>query len=143
MALRLFANGPWHPASVALTAIPILFALHRLLKQPCRPSKVPRNQERVLILGASSGIGRTIAHLYAARGARVCVVARRQVQLDQVVEECKKKAGLPDEDTSSRMVLGVVADFANVGDMVRVRTAVESGTLGFSLSESHLTFLFV
>jgi NADPH:quinone reductase-like Zn-dependent oxidoreductase len=139
---QAFTKRLWHPASVVLTALPILFALHHLLKQPCRSSKVPRTQERVLVLGASSGIGRTIAHLYAARGARVCVVARRQAQLDQVVEECRREAGLPDGDTLSRKVLSVVADYANVGDMVRVRAAVESGTLHCSLYESELTISF-
>ena len=39
----------------------------------------------MLVLGASSGIGRAIANFYAARRARVCVVGRRKDKLDEVL----------------------------------------------------------
>ena len=130
MPLRLFSDRQWHPASIILAAVPILFTLHRILKNPCRFAKVPKTKERVLILGASSGIGRAIAHLYSARGASVCVVGRRKAQLNQVVEECSNLADGDKTGTerTMRKVLGIVADFANVEDMLRVRTTIEQGT---------------
>jgi NADPH:quinone reductase-like Zn-dependent oxidoreductase len=104
--------------SFLLASIPILYSIHRLFcrpRQTSRSSKISHSSERVLILGATSGIGRAIAHQYAERGARVCVVGRRQLQLDEVVLECGNKC------------FGVRGDFANVEDMVRIRAAVEGG----------------
>lgn len=47
---------------------------------------------RVLVLGASSGIGRATALALAARGARVALAARRREQLDHAVSEAKGDA---------------------------------------------------
>ncbi|KAJ3053461.1 hypothetical protein HK097_004212 [Rhizophlyctis rosea] len=44
--------------------------------------------ERIVIIGASSGIGYQTALRYAARGARLLVVARRKQLLDNLVSEC-------------------------------------------------------
>jgi len=115
-------------ASILFAVLPALFTLRRLLKRPHRPSKLPKNSERVLVLGASSGIGRAIAHQYSERGAKVCVVGRREQKIAEVLEECKGlspegKAGLSDDTR----VLGISADFANMDDMIRVRTALETG----------------
>lgn len=106
--------------SILLAAIPILFAIRRTLQQPRRFLKISKNEERVLILGASGGIGRAIAHIYAARGARVCIVGRRKTQVDDVVAECSVASG-------TRSAFGVVGDFSNVDDMIRVRDALKSG----------------
>jgi len=40
-----------------------------------------------LVTGASSGIGRATARLFAAEGAQVVVAARRQAELDSLVDE--------------------------------------------------------
>lgn len=67
--------------------------------------------ERVLILGASSGLGRALALHYIRRGARVCAVARRADKLQELeLEGC----------------LVQVADMTVVDDMIRVRTAIET-----------------
>jgi len=53
-----------------LFILPIL----RLLKArplPSREKVLPPIQERVVLLGASSGVGRDLAHAYAKRGARM------------------------------------------------------------------------
>ncbi|KAF8880902.1 hypothetical protein CPB84DRAFT_1792194 [Gymnopilus junonius] len=78
-------STPWRNTSLAI--LPILLILHRVLKRPTRPRKVTKLGERVLVLGATSGVGRTIARQYAARGARVCMVGRRAVLLDEVERE--------------------------------------------------------
>jgi len=43
----------------------------------------------VLVTGASSGIGRVTARAFAARGAVVVAVARREALLEQLVAECR------------------------------------------------------
>ncbi|KAF3763966.1 NAD(P)-binding protein [Cryphonectria parasitica EP155] len=77
---------------------------------------LPHNEqeERVLILGASSGVGHTIAKKYAQRGAKVCVVARRADKIKALEAECGKEC------------LGQVADMTVVEDMVRVRDAISA-----------------
>jgi short-subunit dehydrogenase len=112
--------------ATALAILPVVYILHRLLKAkaPVRPSKVAKETERVVILGASSGIGRSIAHLYAERGARVLVVGRREGQVNEVVDECKQRAeGI--DDSKGTKILGSTGDFASVDDMIKLRTMVE------------------
>lgn len=84
-----------------------------------RPNVIPVNTERVLVVGASSGVGRAIALKYAKRGAQVAVMGRRKPELDKVVEECK--------DAGSSKVLAVVGDFADVDAILNARKAIEKG----------------
>ncbi|MCT7722339.1 MAG: SDR family NAD(P)-dependent oxidoreductase, partial [Lactobacillus crispatus] len=44
----------------------------------------------VVITGASSGIGRSIALESAGRGATVILIARRKNQLDEIAAEAKE-----------------------------------------------------
>jgi len=44
---------------------------------------------KVLITGASSGIGKATALLFAKEGAGLCLVARRSKELSQVASECR------------------------------------------------------
>jgi NAD(P)-dependent dehydrogenase (short-subunit alcohol dehydrogenase family) len=46
-----------------------------------------------LVTGASSGIGRATAELFAAKGARVAVAARRQAELDSLVADIDARGG--------------------------------------------------
>ena len=110
--------------NLLIAAIPLIIALYRLRSKPRRVLKVPYTQERVLVLGASSGIGRSVARQYSSRGARVCVVGRRAALLDDVVKECRNARPVKDCDED---VFSVAADFSSPEDMVLVRSVIEDG----------------
>ena len=65
-----------------------------------------------LITGASSGIGRATAELFAAKGARVVVAARRQDELDSLVAQIEARGG------TASAVRTDVSVSADVGRMV-------------------------
>lgn len=58
-------------ALYALLAIPILFRLLRARRGPSREVIIPPSEERVVLLGASSGVGKDLALEYAKRGAKM------------------------------------------------------------------------
>ena len=68
----------------------------------------PINQQVVAVVGASSGIGRETALLFAKKGAKVVVSARSQVGLSSVVEEIQSFGG------DAMAILADVADFGQV-----------------------------
>jgi short-subunit dehydrogenase len=71
---------------------------------------------RVIIFGATSAIAGEVARLYAARGARLCLVARNAEKLARLALE------LPSEGVTS-----AVADFANLGNAEAVvRAAIDA-----------------
>lgn len=90
-------------------AIPTIGLLRRIT---ARRRKLAASAERVLVLGASSGVGHAVARQYARRGARVCVVARRLDKINALAAECGDGC------------IGVAADMSVVGDMVRVRETI-------------------
>ena len=57
-------------------------------------TRIPLRGKRVLITGASSGIGEAGAEAFAAEGAEVIVVARRADLLDEVVTRIAER-GVP------------------------------------------------
>ncbi|MFT3768175.1 MAG: SDR family oxidoreductase [Minicystis sp.] len=71
----------------------------------------PINQQVVVVMGASSGIGRVTALRFAEKGAKVVVAARNQKGLDAVVAEIERKGG---------EALAIVADTARVEEVKRV-----------------------
>ncbi|XXH02166.1 hypothetical protein Hte_008534 [Hypoxylon texense] len=110
----LSTSDSFHLKSTALFAIAVsagLYAVGRLVqaRAPNRHRGIQPREERVLIIGASSGLGRNIAKQYAARGARVCIVARRAEQLSVLANECGQRC------------IWEAADFGNAKDMARLR----------------------
>ncbi|KAF8654630.1 hypothetical protein AX16_003511 [Volvariella volvacea WC 439] len=95
---------------------------HKVLRRRrARTNKIPKHDERVLVLGATSGIGRSIAVEYAKRGARVCIVGRRKDKVDEVIEECRSAS----TGANGVRMLGIPGDFSSAEDMIRVRDAIE------------------
>lgn len=77
-------------------ALAILFA-HYVYTQKQgqdRKNKLNPKDERVVIVGCSSGIGKDCALKYASRGAKLVLFARREELLKQVAKECQE-AGSP------------------------------------------------
>ena len=64
-----------------------------------------------VITGASYGMGRAIAELFAEEGAAVVITARHQDKLYRVVQEIRQKGG---------KAVGVVADVCSTEDTRRV-----------------------
>lgn len=87
--------------------------------QKDRRTVVQPKQERVFVVGASSGIGRQIALDYAARGAVVVVMGRRKTELEGVKDDCKAAGALK--------AIAVVGDFAAVDDVMKARETIQRG----------------
>jgi NAD(P)-dependent dehydrogenase (short-subunit alcohol dehydrogenase family) len=82
----------------------------------------PVGEQVVVVMGASSGIGRLTALRFAERGARVVVSARSREGLDSLVEEIRKAGGEATAITSE------VADFEQV-EAVAERAVEKYGRL--------------
>lgn len=123
LMLAILTSVSSHPyATTAVSLLTLYYLIQRLSSSPSRTLIIPANEERVLILGATSGIGREIALRYARRRARVCVVGRRAELLNEVSRDCMQL------QTDYTKVLGLVGDFTVVEDMVHVRDALQSST---------------
>src|SRR5215218_6813157 len=67
----------------------------------------------IVIVGATSGVGRATALSLAARGARVVIVARTGEHVDAVADECRLLGG---------DAVGVSADITRAADVERIVT---------------------
>lgn len=81
---------------------------------------------RVLVVGASSGVGRAVAVAAAAAGARVAVAARRQDLLAQLAEQVggsSYRLDVADPDEVARVVPAAATDLGGL-DVLVVSSAV-------------------
>src|ERR1700754_3014953 len=77
-----------------------------------RRNPVDLTGKRILLTGASSGIGEAAAEKFARRGARVVVVARRQGLLDALVERITEAGGGAQAHASDLSDLDAVDELA-------------------------------
>jgi NAD(P)-dependent dehydrogenase (short-subunit alcohol dehydrogenase family) len=93
-----------------------------------RPNRdvVDLRGKRILLTGASSGIGEAAAQKFARRGATVVVVARRQELLDDLVDRITRDGGdatahatdLADLDAVDEMVAKVEQDLGGIDILI-------------------------
>jgi short-subunit dehydrogenase len=81
-------------------------------KKQERKNKLNPKEERVIILGCSSGIGKDCAIQYASRGAKLVLFARREELLKQVTKEC--------QDAGSPQVEYLAGDVLNEQDLSKL-----------------------
>ncbi|KAI8808990.1 hypothetical protein BJ742DRAFT_891651, partial [Cladochytrium replicatum] len=74
---------------------------------------------QVVIIGASSGIGRSLAHIYSERGGSVLLFARRKDHLEDVKMECQSLG------QSKGKIITVVGDIRNETDILAARNRAE------------------
>ena len=77
----------WIRKIVGLSLLVLLAAI-LMRKVPFDPDTL--KNERVVVCGASSGIGEGIAYYYSKFGAKVFLAARRWKELERVKRKCKK-----------------------------------------------------
>lgn len=88
---------------------------------------------RVIVTGASSGIGAALAHHYARQGAVLGLIARRQAQLEQLQSQLPTPAAIyPADVRDARALRAAASDFiARHGcpDIVIANAGISVGTL--------------
>ncbi|CDZ96720.1 Predicted dehydrogenase [Phaffia rhodozyma] len=91
-----------------------------------KPSPLSLRKERVLVLGASSGIGKEIALQYASRGASICLVSRSLSNIALVSAECEAVLQSNDPSGSNEKVICLAEDVSDVEGMLRVRETLRT-----------------
>jgi len=113
------------PVALARRAVRLVPGLDPVLG-PALGDGSPLAGSRVMVTGASSGIGEATARAVAARGAHVLLVARRAEELDGVAAEIRAAGGtatpypcdLTDDDAVKALVEAVLTEHGGVDFLV-------------------------
>jgi len=109
------SNADW--AALFAPLLIIVYVFWSSTRANSRTATMPVETERILVVGASSGIGLAIATQYARRGAKVALMGRRKAELEAAKVEC--------ESAGSAKVLIVVGDFADPAAVLSARNAID------------------
>jgi len=103
-----------------VSLIPILYFANLFIRYKRHKAATPWPiQEKVVVItGASSGIGASLAYEFARQGATLILCARRVDALANVAKECKEKHGATN-------VLILKVDVTNESDIFRLVDTVE------------------
>jgi NAD(P)-dependent dehydrogenase (short-subunit alcohol dehydrogenase family) len=115
----------WLSEQVLLAGMRPPLAAQVLLRRPDRDD-IDLSGKRILLTGASSGIGEAAAEKFARRGATVVVAARRQELLDEVVDRITVAGGsakahacdLSDLDAVDDLVATVERDLGGIDILI-------------------------
>ncbi|XP_013191442.1 3-oxoacyl-[acyl-carrier-protein] reductase FabG-like [Amyelois transitella] len=91
----------------------------------------------VIVTGASSGIGASTAVLFAKEGADVVIVARNEIKLKKVEEDCAKvgkkpliiKADVSNDDDVKRIIDDTIAKYKKIDVLVNNAGIARIGTI--------------
>jgi short-subunit dehydrogenase len=95
---------------------------------------MPASPQSILITGASSGIGRTLALSYAGAGTHLALAGRNRKRLEAIAAECRAKGatvslGLVDVRDRDRMAQWVISvDDINPIDLAIANAGITAGT---------------
>lgn len=92
----------------------LLLSYYIFKQKQDRKHKLDPKDERVVLLGCSSGIGKECALSYAARGAKLILFARRTELLQELKQQC--------QDAGSPQVEYLVGDVTLEADLVKLAT---------------------
>lgn len=123
--------------ALTIVLLPVPVVLLFIHSSRPRQGVVPPYRERVLILGASSGVGRELALQYAHRGCRnLLLVGRREKELLEVKKLCEQRRKEGEEWDMSQQAPGweealakecvtvVAGDCTKPEDLLRIRQEV-------------------
>lgn len=88
---------------------------------------------RIIITGASSGLGEAMALHYATKGTELVLIARREEKLQQVAQRCRNKGA------SVETVVADVNDFEKMGEVGKqlTQTPIDRIILNAGVSVGH------
>ncbi len=119
------------PPNVALG--PLTLAMRNAWPHATTMSKTSLEGARILVTGATSGVGEALAQRLADRGAEVLVHGRDKAKLDALVAQIRARAG--------RAPQAFVADLALLSDVVRLAKSVaNAGPLAVLVNNAGVGF---
>jgi len=101
-----------------------------------RGPRIDLRGKRVLLTGGSSGIGAAAAHKFAAEGAAVIIVARREPLLTEIVEQIRADGGKAAAITANLANLNVIDDLVDTVGRVDILINNAARSIRRPLAES-------
>jgi NADP-dependent 3-hydroxy acid dehydrogenase YdfG len=89
---------------------------------------MPFGGQRVVIIGASGGIGEAAARVFAVQGAAVIIIGRSKERLDQAAQRIGYPVQVAELDATNRRALN--AFFAATGSIDHLVLAASPGAVG-------------